>query len=411
MAADTVSIKHGWVWVFSIFIFFFNTFLLPEGFTYTLLLTPAWIYFLYVQGRLNIALVLLAPLALYAFVHLALGVSIGYYFISLTVMIALLIFIIACIPFINNASINLDLIFRDIAILNFILTLCSLPLLLFPSIRHITWYTVPISQQIIFPRLKLFTEEASHYGFLLTPIAIYFYSRIIFFKTNRPTLTFIIVTLPLALSFSLGVLSSIIASGTAMLIIDFRRVFSTPKRKQGVFVIAGVSTLVLILAAKFYPGNPLFARIHNIFSGDDTSARGRTYEAFILANKIIAQKSFLWGIGPGQLKLIGRDIIIQYYYYYNIPKVIRIPNAAAETIVYFGYFGFCVRMLIEFSFFYFSKVYRNPFRLWLFLFVFVYQFTGSYITNVAEYLVWLIVFSPVFPEFVKHRTALKTNMA
>ena len=162
--------------------------------------------------------------------------------------------------------------------------------------------------------------------------------------------------------------------------------------------------VLLIAGYKVYPSNPLFVRIHNIFNGDDTSARGRTYEAFILAHKIIAQRSFLWGIGPGQLKLIGRETIIQYYYYFDIPKVIRIPNAAAETIVYFGYVGFVFRLLIEIALFFITKIYQHPYRLWLFSFVFIYQFTGSYITNVAEYLVWLIVFSPVFPEFIKHKT-------
>src|ERR1022692_51691 len=128
MAAGALNIKHGWVWVFSIFIFFFNTFLLPEGFTYTLLLTPVWIFFLYLQGRLNIALALLVPLAIYALIHLTLGVNIGCYFISVTIMAALLLFLTACFPIISNTSINLDVIFRDLAILNFILTVLCLPL-------------------------------------------------------------------------------------------------------------------------------------------------------------------------------------------------------------------------------------------------------------------------------------------
>ena len=400
MATNVINIKHGGVWIFSIFIFFFNTFLLPEGFTYTLLLTPVWIYFLYLQGKLNIALLFLAPFTIYAIIHLALGVYISYYFISVTVMVALIFFLIAGAIFLANPETNLDLIFRDLAILNFIFTAISIPLLFFPPLKHLVWYTVPISPNINFPRLKLFTEEASHYSFLLAPVAIYFYSRIIFFKTTNPVLTVCIITLPLILSFSFGVLSCLLLSGLLIGIVYFKRVFSTVKRRFLVLVLAGLFVISLIVIYKLFPDNPLFVRIHNIFNGDDTSARGRTYESFILANKIIAQKSFLWGIGPGQLKLIGRDIIVQYYYYSKIPKVIRIPNACAETIIYFGYIGFALRILIELTLFVTTRVYKNPYRLWLFLFVFIYQFTGSYITNVAEYIVWLLVFSPVFAAYI-----------
>ena len=131
MATNSLNIRHGWVWVFSIFIFFFNTFLLPEGFTYTLLLTPVWIYFLYLQGKLNILLALLSPLVLYTVIHIALGVNIGYYLISLTVIGTLIAFLVSSNSIIRGTSINLDLIFRDIAVFNFLLTLMCLPLLFF----------------------------------------------------------------------------------------------------------------------------------------------------------------------------------------------------------------------------------------------------------------------------------------
>ncbi|MGZ5242366.1 MAG: hypothetical protein ACXWW0_00725 [Bacteroidia bacterium] len=84
-----------------------------------------------------------------------------------------------------------------------------------------------------------------------------------------------------------------------------------------------------------------------------------------------------------------------------MPIAVRIPNAAAETIIYFGYIGFAIRIGLQLFLFIKTKVYRHPFRLWLFLFVFIYQFTGSYITNFAEYLIWMLAFSSLFPEFVK----------
>ena len=401
MATNILNVKHGWVWALSLFIFFLNTFLLPEGFTYTLLLTPVWIYLLHQQGRLNTVAALLVPLIIYTVIHLFLGVYVGYYFLSLSIMISMVVFVLAVSSIVSDYSVNLDLIFRDIIILNFILTLASIPLLFIPALKGIVWYTVPISPNIVFPRLKLFTEEASHYSFLLAIPAIYFFSRMIFFKTKDHFLTLLLIVLPLVLSFSLGVLGCLFISGLMLLVIYFNRIFFTAKRKVVAWAIVIVFFSTLLLLYKFYPGNPLYARIHNIFTGDDTSARGRTYEAFILAHKIIAEKSYWWGIGPGQLKILGREIIIQYYYYFDIPKVIRIPNACAETIVYFGYVGFAIRMIIELSLFFTTKVYQHPYRFWLFLFVFIYQFTGSYITNAAEYLAWIIAFCPVFPDFIK----------
>src|SRR5271156_929073 len=106
MAAHPLTIKHGWVWALSIFIFFFNTFLLPEGFTYTLLLTPVWIYLLYLQGRLNIALIIPVPFLLYAAIHLISGADIDHYLISVTLMVALCAFIAAAGYYINNKAVD-----------------------------------------------------------------------------------------------------------------------------------------------------------------------------------------------------------------------------------------------------------------------------------------------------------------
>jgi hypothetical protein len=44
-------------------------------------------------------------------------------------------------------------------------------------------------------------------------------------------------------------------------------------------------------------------------------------------------------------------------------------------------------------------VWTNYYRLLLFLFVFIYQFTGSFITNVAEYVIWILAFTNTFHQF------------
>ena len=71
----------------------------------------------------------------------------------------------------------------------------------------------------------------------------------------------------------------------------------------------------------------------------------------------------------------------------------------AETLAIFGWVGFCVRIFIELSLFFYTKVWKNYYRLLLFLFIFLYQFTGSFITNIAEYVIWIMAFTNAFPQF------------
>jgi hypothetical protein len=140
-------------------------------------------------------------------------------------------------------------------------------------------------------------------------------------------------------------------------------------------------------------------RLHNIFSGYDTSGKGRTYEAFYLSMKILALKSNFWGIGLGQIKVIGTDVIKDFYLYTVDYKTVAIPNAMAETLTIFGFLGLFFRLSAEVFLFFYTQVWRNYYRLLLFVFMFTYQFSGSFITNLAEYVIWILAFTNVFEQF------------
>jgi hypothetical protein len=142
----------------------------------------------------------------------------------------------------------------------------------------------------------------------------------------------------------------------------------------------------------------VFLRIGNILGGKDSSGKGRTSDAFVLANKLLHEKNEYWGIGTGQIKIIGEDIIRGYYLYLN-DVAVAIPNAVAETWAIFGWVGLTLRLFIEVFLFFYTRVWTNYYRLLLFLFIFIYQFTGSFVTNVAEYVVWILAFTNVFPRF------------
>jgi len=127
------------------------------------------------------------------------------------------------------------------------------------------------------------------------------------------------------------------------------------------------------------------------------------HKAVILAKKLLKETNEYWGVGIGQIKLAGADIIRSYYLYYS-DEVVGIPNAAAETLAMFGWVGFLFRLSIEVFLFFYTKVWNNYYRLLLFLFMFIYQFTGSFITNAGEYVIWILAFTNVFKQFdVKDR--------
>ena len=155
----------------------------------------------------------------------------------------------------------------------------------------------------------------------------------------------------------------------------------------------------LFLMAFIFPENMLFERIQNILSGQDASGKGRTSEAFTIANMLLEKKDHFWGIGIGQVKIIGADTIRSFYMYPLDYDIISIPNVTAETLAWFGWIGLFIRFALQIFLFIYTKVWTNYFRLVLFIFIFVYQFTGSFITNNAEYVIWILAFTNVFREF------------
>lgn len=397
MEAGIRDRKTRWVAPAVIFLFFFNTFLLPQGLSFTLLLTPVWIYLLHKENRLCHLKTLLILVALYAAVHLFLGADPLYYTISTTLLFCTAVFCIWIRPHLAEGSIDYQYLLHKVVQINFLFSLLSLPLILIPLLKPLVWYTMSMSDSIrVLPRLKLFTYEASHYGYLIAPLFIFYCSKILFEEGRKRLAPMLMITIPLLLSLSFGVFACLLLSGCIIFLIFFSTIFDTSRKRQKLFLsIAGAALFGLLLYI-FFPENILYVRLHNFFTGRDTSGRGRTYESFILAHKIISQKSFWWGIGPGQIKELGRTIIIQYYHYSKIPDTIRIPNACAETIACFGYLGFTLRLGIQLWLFFATRVFSSPARLWLFLFLFIFQFSGSYLTNTTEYVFWLLACSPAF---------------
>lgn len=389
-----------------VFIYFFiNSLGLPFGLTYTALLSPLLYVWVVLSRRQEVLWPFLLALTPVVLIHLSLGVDTKSYFISLLNITLVYLFCQAAYTFFIKCQ-HPEEIFHQLLIINFVCCIIAIPLF-FTPFNDLLWtkqFITTGTDEVT--RLSLLTYEPSYYALLFTPLFCYFLLQLIFYRNSiNGWLLLLMLLLPLVLSFSLGVISAIAVALVISFIVHFKT-FIRNKRfvnLAGVAVISSVTALMIGLI--FFPDNILFVRIGNVLSGKDSSGKGRTFEAFWLAGELLAKKSYWWGIGAGQIKILGFELIRDFYGYSYDTVRVAIPNAAAETLALFGWVGFVVRILTECVLFVYTKVWRNYYRLLLFTFIFVYQFTGSFITNVAEYVVWIIVFTRVFREFDVKRKA------
>ena len=394
---------------FAFIYFFVNSLALPFGLTYTALLAPVFYTWIILIRKKEILLPFLLILSPFIVVHnLFTGVETTPYFISLLNLVLVYIFCQAVYTFLRVCQ-DIEKIFRKILVLNFIACLLAIPLYFTPYF-HWAWMQQELSAGVKdVKRLRLFTYEPSYYALLFTPIFFYFLLQYLFRQhTIQPGLLLLMLFLPYILSFSLGVIGAALLAGIITWIIYFGRL-TRKKRILNAFIYTGVFVCaVMMILVLFFRDNPVFTRFLNIFSGQDTSGKGRTTDAFMIANKLLDENNEWFGIGLGQIKIAGESVIRKYYLYFG-ETTITIPNAVAETLAIFGIFGLLLRFGFEIFFFFYTRVWTNYYRLLLFLFVFIYQFTGSFITNVAEYVIWILSFAGSFKQFdvVERRESIK----
>ena len=383
--------------------FFFNGFLLPEGLLYTTLLTPFFLSNLMQRKEAKIYAGFFLATLIFGVIQYTYTGHLGEYLKSFILLQSVAIFVLNAYAVINREvnPVNLVGLFKVLGTANVILLILSLVFLFVPELRSLVWFEVPISKGIgAIPRLKMFTYEASYYSLLLVPVFSYYLLRKLLLNGNWG-FAFIGFSISLILSFSLGVLGGMLLS--ILLLYAFN--LNELKRKINLNYVA-VSSVALIAITitvfKLYPHNALFERLNNIRAGEDTSARGRTYESFQLAWNLAKLQNEWLGIGLGQLKIFGREYIIQFYGYSNMITDVRIPNAVAETLNVYGIVGIIIRFSIIIFLFIKTKVWQNYYRLLLFIFIFIYQFTGSFLFNLVEYMIWVLAFSPaLFQQFNK----------
>lgn len=381
--------------------FFFNSLWLPEGLLYTTLLTPLFLLWLYVHQMLKTLPLFFGITVIYACFHFLNGVDVFYYFRSYLLFLSVFIFALTFYHFTRIAH-TIREIFRKILILNFIMLLPAFIALFTPGLKDTFWMTTDVSSGLTdFSRLKMFTNEASYYSLLLVPVAIYYLLKMILFRLPSKLLVLIMVALPLTLSFAFGILLGLPLAIIILFLSDIRLLYLKPGTRKLLIVSIILLVLFSYVFVRLYPDNPFFVRIANIFQGRDSSFRGRVFESIYLAYEVVKEKSLLFGAGLGQFKLLAKDLMSTFYSYTTEVDIVRLSSTVSETFFTFGLTGLFIRFGAEIYLFFKTRVYTNYYRLALFIFIFMYQFTGSYIMNIAEYVVWVLAFSNVFPEFNK----------
>jgi hypothetical protein len=384
---------------FAFIYFFINTLGLPLGLTYTAILSPFFYWWITIKRKQEILLPFLGVILLFAIIHFSNGVDQISYIISVFNILVVYIFCQAAYTFFKTCK-SIEHIYWRLFVINFILCILAVPLY-FTGYKNILWIeqylTVGVNN---FLRLKLFTYEASYYATLFTPLFFFFFLQVVL-KQNKHSVWKLLpmLFLPYLLSFSLGVISSVLVAISVMYLFYFKKLTRKKRVINIIFLSTSAFIFLAVILLVFFPDNTLFLRIANIFTGDDSSGRGRTFEAFILADKMLSEKSHVWGIGLGQIKILGSEIIRDFYVYPLDYNVFTIPNAVAETWAIFGWVGLVLRIFIEIVLFFYTRTWTNYYRLLLFSFIFLYQFTGSFITNIAEYVIWILAFTNAFPQF------------
>jgi len=393
----------------AIIYFAVNSFLLPLGLLYTTLLTPLFLVWLFKYHYLKYIWPFFFVLIPFAVIHFIHGVDVGYYLRSTLLLFSVYVFALAFYLFLQQCK-TLRRIYNNLIVLNTFLLCIALFSLFIPFLKGFFWSEANITDNIEgVKRLKMLTYEPSFYSTLLIPIALYYYLKIAMKSLKDPMWFFVMLTVPMLLSLSFGVISGLLFALMITFLTNLSYFF--PQKKLifylivvSFLVIAGLGVLIV-----FFPNNLLFVRIENIFSGHDTSFKGRTSDSFYLAWKIASLKSIWFGVGPGQVKVLGAPILTKFYAEIFTVENTAIPNAVAETMATFGIVGVVLRLMLIAYLYFRTKVYGNYYQLSLFLFIFLYQCTGSYLPNTAEYVIWILAFSRGYFEEFNRKPTTQNN--
>lgn len=378
--------------IIAIIYFFFNSVGLSHGLTYTIILSP--IVFIFILPKyIKLFTLYLLVVLFYFVIHSLYGVTNYFeYFKSILLHTSVFILVIGFYNKLKKNPIDVVSAIELLAVLNLIAVFFSLLVIKIPFFSDVIWRDNFLIGSHV-QQLRMLVYEPSYYSFLLVPLFFYFFNSVLNRRTLKNVILFCGIILALFLSRSLGVVATIILA----VIFTFLRFDFLKKKKNMYWLLIALITsfLSVIFVLIFFPENILVVRIFNFIEGKDLSGSARVFDPWILGIEIISSKSYIFGIGWGQIKILGHDLIYDYYNYYYTHPTARIPNAAGEVFVMFGFLGLFFRLFIQIYLYKVTGVKKSRFRSFLFWFIFIYQFTGSFTSNLVEYVVWVLAFTRI----------------
>ena len=418
-AINTSQINDTQIVLITCVFYFFNSVGLPGGFTYTLLLTPVFLFSLDKIGYnpLRIIIPSILIFLLLICIHSLFDISLKDYVISSILYMCNAVFLIFSYRYFSLKSYDLGHLISKIVLVNagFVLV-AILSLVVWQGKNNVFWYTNEITEILNgLPRLKLLTSEASVYSLLLAPVFLFYFQYAYFSNLSwKRILLFGSIIGSLILSLSYGVIGGLFLSILISLIITQFKRRNLEYNSPAMWRLLLISVVLIGLVFIFFNDSGLILRFWRILEGNDTSFKGRSSDSFFLADKVLEKKSEWFGIGPGQLKIFGKSIFDDFYAYSDDISsdksiTVRLPNAVADTYVTLGIIGVIIRFVAQFYIFFKFKISNNFYKLCLFNFLFIYQFFGSNITDLNYYFGFIILCLDIFPDEYFMRDKLITD--
>lgn len=371
---------------------FLNPFLLPFGLFYTHVYAPiSLLYVIKWRSRATLFILLLVLVAIaYSLVFYISSVAdirwLGY-LSSTAVLYSGLVFSIYLYVYIGYQLDDFDSLFNRVIIINMIAGVAALILHLV-GLGDALW--APPGETDNGYRLRLFFYEPSIYALVQAPFVIYAITRYLE-QTGAHSVRYLFFAIfPLMLSASAGVLG---ATSLAVLLVNLKRVMRFLRKKW--LASLALCAVVVMLAPQ------MISRFQSILAGEDFSGLVRVVFSLQAAINMLQEKAiWLLGVGPGQLKYYIGD------YTSEIPgyEGDNLPNSIASTVATVGGVGLAVKLIIMLSLYWSTRSHRYSFSSTVFVFIFIYQFTGGFFNNVNEYAALAIAFG--YARYMERRVSV-----
>lgn len=377
--------------------FNFNTVALPQGVMWTNLLSPFLVIWLLFHKKVTYLLVSLLLLVFYVTIQAISFDQFNFidsifstiYFYS---SVATGIFFYC---YLNDKKFNrleFEKILLSIVYVNLLLTLIAIPLY-FTALRDYMWATSTNINSLGEVRLKLLYYEPSHSSFVFIFLSLYLLLKLAFYPSRKYLILLIFTAGSVFLGKSIGTMG---AMGIAMVLGSF--IYAAPLLKkyykQVTLVIAVLALITPLLAGS------ITSRLEKFINGKDNSGNVRLFYASTAAYNAIEKYNYFFGIGFGQDKKYITEFTSKFAGYAGN----RLPNSFASTLITVGIFGTTLKYLFLLYYFFKTRVHHNLFRLITFFYLFIYTFTGGWMFNVYEFILYAFTFSQsAFSEFDKDR--------